>query len=214
MLQTAAVAHTADSSRVLSALRRGCGRLGMTRYNGYTTCRNTSVGPPSRLVQDREVVTAYRGGGRWRHGGDAIGRFGHVFRILSGTPQAGSIRRTILLLFLGFSLLIGLLEDYFFFGADNLLAANFHGLYPHHFIPHDAHEVDVGRGLTIDPLFVLSFAVFLPYFLWSLPFGMHHHLCVHADQHMMRLDCFFHLRRHGIEIGLFLVPGIEVQHRV
>ena len=72
-----------------------------------------------------------------------------------------------------------------FLGADNFLAANPHGLDPHHFIADDAHEIDVGRRLAIDPLFVLSLAVFLPYLLWSFAPGVHYHFRVHADQHTM-----------------------------
>ena len=43
---------------------------------------------------------------------------------------------------------------------------------------------------------------------------MQHHLGVHSDQHVVRLDRFLHLRRHGVEIRFFFIPGVEIEHRI
>ena len=64
-----------------------------------------------------------------------------------------------------FFFLIGLFENDFFLGAENLLAANFHGLDAHHFIAHQPHEIYIMRSFAVDPLLVLRICVPLAHFL-------------------------------------------------
>ena len=41
---------------------------------------------------------------------------------------------------------------------------------------------------------------------------MKHHLLIHSHQHTMRLDRLLHFGRHGVQISLLFIPGIEVEH--
>src|ERR1700729_2424384 len=150
------------------------------------------------------------GGHRW-HGGGAIGRFRDVFRVLSRTAQAGGIRRPVFLLGLG--ILVWLFKDHFLFGAHNLLATDLHGLHTHHLVGHDTDKVHILRRIAIDPFFIFGFAISLPHFFRRLALGVQHHFRIHSNQHTVRLNGLFHLRRHGIQIRLLFVSRIEIEHR-
>ena len=149
--------------------------------------------------------------GRYWDRRDAVGRFRCVLRIFPRTTQAGSIRWPVFLLGLG--ILVGPLENHFLFVAYDLLAADFHGFDAHHFIAHDADEVHVLRRIAIDPLFVIGVAVFLAHFFRRLALGVQYHLRAHSNQHVMRLNRRLHLRRHSVQVRLFLVSRFEVEDR-
>ena len=73
------------------------------------------------------------GGGRR----DSVRGLGSILGIFSRPPEAGGVRwPDLLFLPLCLFFLIGLLQDDFFLRAENLLAANFHGLDAHDFIAH------------------------------------------------------------------------------
>src|SRR5258708_19811858 len=96
-------------------------------------------------------------------------RLGRIFRIFPGTPQTRRIRRTLARLLLRFFILVRLRQYDFFLGAHDLFAAHLHGFHPDNFITHHAHEINVRRRLTVNPIFVFVLPIPLPSFLFLLP---------------------------------------------
>ena len=103
-------------------------------------------------------------------------------------------------------------QDDFFLRAHDLFAVHLHGLDAHHFVSHEAHEIDIRRRLAINPFFVFRLSIPFADFFRRLAFGMKHHLLIHPHQHMVRLNRRLHLRRHAVQIGLLFIPGIEIEH--
>ena len=94
------------------------------------------------------------------------------------------------------------------------MATDLHGLHTHHLVGHDTDKVHILRRIAIDPFFIFGFAISLAHFFRRLALGVQHHFRIHSNQHTVRLNGLFHLRRHGIQIRLLFVSRIEIEHRM
>src|SRR5436309_7071261 len=183
--------------RFLGFFVRGCARR---EGQEITSQVNPTILSVPHIIPRTGTSLGLRNVYVWRRWGNSIGGLGSILGIFTRPPEAGRIRwPDLLFLPLCFFFLIGLFENDFFLGAENLLAANFHGLDAHHFIAHQPHEIYIMRRFAVDPLLVLRICVPLADFLGSLADGVNHHLTIHADQHVIRLDGLFYFRTYVVE---------------